>query len=344
MGVLPDLLKAGYRVREVRIVDGHGHRRGGFDAAVFREVAFGRYTTIARTDLGAVLFDAIKSRVETRFGDSITHLEDGADGVLVRFEHAPPRRFDLVVGADGQHSTVRRLAFGPETRFEKFLGQTVAAFEIDGYPHRDQDVYVAYAAPGRQIARFALRGDRTLFLCVFAEGSAGAVVGREPAGLREYVRAQLSGLGWECRAIAASLERSEELYVDRVSQIRMEHWTKGRIALVGDAAYAPSLLAGQGSALALIGSYVLAGELGRADHVAEAFARYEALLQPFIRHKQKAAQGFAGSFAPKTQLGIFVRNQITKLFHARRLAKLAFSRSLLDHIQLPRYEETPRPP
>ena len=169
MGVLPELLRAGYRVREVRIVDERGHRKGGFDAALFREAAFGRYTTIARGDLGAILFRAIDTRVETLFGDSITGLEDGVDGVLVHFEHAPPRRFDLVVGADGLHSTVRSLAFGPEAQFEKFLGQTVVAFQVAGYPHRDEDVYVAYSAPGRQIARFALRGDSTLFLCVFAE-------------------------------------------------------------------------------------------------------------------------------------------------------------------------------
>ena len=337
MGVLPDILRAGYRVQEVRIVDGHGRRRGGFDAEVFREVALGRYTTVARRELGAVLFRAVESRVESLFGDSITALEQQPDGVLVRFAHAPARRFDLVVGADGLHSTVRRLVFGPEARFERYLGQIVAAFEVTGYPHRDPDVYVAYAAPGRQIARFTLRDDRVLFLCVFAEDRADVVDRGDHAGQREYVRRQLSGLGWECAEIAAALARSDELYFDPVSQIWMDRWTTGRIALVGDAAYAPSLLAGQGSALALIGAYVLAGELGRADRIEDAFARYEALLQPFMRHKQKAAEGFAGSFAPKTRLGIFVRNQVTKLFNARHLAKLAFSRSLVDRIQLPHY-------
>lgn len=336
MGVLPDLRRAGYQVREVRIVDGRGDRRGGFDADLFREAAFGRYTTIARGDLGAILFHAVEPRVETLFGDSITSLEDGADDVLVRFERASPRRFDLVVGADGLHSSVRSLAFGTESQFEKFLGQTVAAFQVDGYPHRDDDVYVAYAVPGRQIARFALRGDRTLFLCVFAEDSAD-VEHRDPATQRAYVRARLAGLGWECAEIATALDRSEELYVDRVSQIRMDRWTKGRIALVGDAAYAPSLLAGQGAALALVGAFVLAGELGRATRVEEAFAHYENLLRPFMREKQKGAEGFAGSFAPKTRFGIFFRNQVTKLFNARPLAKLAFSRSLRDRIEIPQY-------
>ena len=117
----------------------------------------------------------------------------------------------------------------------------------------------------------------------------------------------------------------------------MNRWTKGRVALVGDAAYAPSLLAGQGSALAIIGAYVLAGELARAENPLDAFARYEALLQPFLRRKQDAAKGFASSFAPKTPFGIFLRNQITKLLGARYLAKLALGRSLIDRIQLPSY-------
>jgi len=338
MGLLPDILASGYRVREVRMVNERGRRTGGFDAEVVRQATFGRYTTLPRSDLAAILFRAIEPRVETYFGDSIVGLEEQADGILVRFAHHPARRFDLVVGADGLHSTVRALAFGSESRFEKFLGYTVAAFEVAGYAQRDENVYVAFSVPGRQIARFSLRNDRTLFLIINAESAAAFGDTQDDAAQRRYLHARLSGLGWECPQILEALDRCNDLYFDPVSQIHMDRWTQGRVALVGDAAYAPSLLAGQGSALAIIGAYVLAGELARAERLEDAFARYEALFQPFLRHKQKAALGFASSFAPKTRFGIIVRNQITKLFAARWLAKLAFGRSLLDRIQLPNYE------
>ena len=337
MGVLPEILTSGYQVREVRIVNGHGRRSGGFDANVLRQAAFGRLTSVPRGDLAAILYRAVESRVETHFGDSVAGLDERPDGVLVRFEHAPPRRFDLVIGADGQHSVVRALAFGPESEFETFLGYTVAAFEVPGYRQRDDDVYVAYSVPGSQISRFTLRGDRTMFLCVIAEEAPQYVASHDRAAQQRYLHSRLAGLGWECPQILDALDRAQELYVDRVSQIRMNRWTKGRVALVGDAAYAPSLLAGQGSALAIIGAYVLAGELARAENPLDAFARYEALLQPFLRRKQDAAKGFASSFAPKTQFGIFLRNQITKLLGARYLAKLALGRSLIDRIQLPSY-------
>ena len=246
-----------------------------------------------------------------------------------------------MVGADRLHSGVRTLAFGPESRFEKFLGYTVAAFEVSGYSARDDDIYVAYSAPGRQVARFSLRDDRSMFLCVIAEATAGALPTHDGADQRQYLRARLAGLGWECQQILAGLERCHEIYVDRVSQIRMDRWTKNRVALVGDAAFAPSLLAGQGCALAIIGAYVLAGELARAEQPQEAFARYEALLRPFLLRKQDGAKGFASSFAPRTRFGIFLRNQITRLLAAPRLAKLAFSRSVLDRIQLPNYASGP---
>lgn len=218
------------------------------------------------------------------------------------------------------------------------MGYTVAAFEVAGYPCRDDNVYVAYSVPGHQIARFSLRGDRTLFLIISAENLAGIAEAHHDAAQRRYLHRRLFGLGWECPRILEALDRCNNLYFDAVNQIHMNRWTKGRVALVGDAACAPSLLAGQGSALAMIGAYVLAGELARAERLEDAFARYEALLQPFLRRKQKAAEGFASSFAPKTRFGIFFRNQIARMFAAQSLAKLAFGRTLLDRIQLPSYE------
>lgn len=344
MGILPQILAAGYQVKEVRIVDERGRRRGGFDADVFRRATAGRYTSLSRGDLSRILYGSVEGRVEALFDSSITALCADGRGVVARFEDGSSRRFDLVIGADGLHSTVRGLAFGPESRFEKYLGYTVAAFEVAGYEPRDADVYVAYSLPGRQVARFAMRDARTLFLFIVADEEGGSSLPPTPSAPAAYLHSHFSDGGWECAQILAALERADEVYFDRVSQIRMERWCSGRIALVGDAAAAPSLLAGQGSALAIIEAYVLAGELARAADVEEGLARYEQILQPFLLRKQQGAEAFAGSFAPRTRGGIWLRNQVTKLFALPGIAKLVMGPTLLDHIQLPDYRAFERQP
>ncbi|MGO9699317.1 MAG: FAD-binding domain [Xanthobacteraceae bacterium] len=337
MGLVPELKGEGYDIRELRIVDASGRRIGGFGVDVFRKLTHGRYVSIARADLARLIYRGIENRFETIFGDGIAHIAQDDDGVQVNFKHAAPRRFDFVIGADGLHSAVRKLVFGPEDRFEKYLGYYVAAFEVDGYPNRDEQVYVSYEFPGKQVARFAMREGRTLFLFVFAANEPLPIDPRDTSSQKTRLHAEFDYGGWECPQIMTELDSCDDLYFDSVSQIRLDSWSRGRVALVGDAAFCPSLLAGQGSALAMIAAYVLAGELATADRVQIAFRRYEQLLQPFIIGKQKAAERFARSFAPKTQFGLFVRNQVTKAFAIPLVASLTLGRLVHDAIDLPSY-------
>ena len=234
------------------------------------------------------------------------------------------------------HSDVRRLEFGPQHRFEKQLGYAVAAFEVPGYRPRDEDVYLMYGQPGRMLGRFTMREDRTLFLFVFATDS-----GTLPTtlDLQKTVLRQRYGDGkWECARILDELDCAHELYFDRVSQIRMESWSRGRVALTGDAAFCVSLVAGQGSALAMISAYVLAGELANAGgRHEEAFRKYEALLRAYINTKQQGAERFAAVFAPKTHWGLCLRNQVIKTFAIPGLARLTVGRDIIDDLQLPDY-------
>jgi 2-polyprenyl-6-methoxyphenol hydroxylase-like FAD-dependent oxidoreductase len=336
MDLVSAILREGYRIREMRIVDAAGRHISGVGTKVFVELTGGRYVTIGRSALSQLLFDTVKDGTETIFGDEIVALDERHSHVAVQFKSGGERHFDLVIGADGLHSAVRRLAFGPQERFEKQLGYVVAVFEADGYRPRNVDVYVTYSEPGRMVGRVSLRDDKTLILLVFADDSDTPM--HDLATQKALLRAQFGGSGWECPHILAALDAAGELYVDRVSQIRMPRWSRGRIALVGDAAYCVSLVAGQGSALAMTGAYILAGEFAKAEgRHDEAFASYEKILRDFIGRKQQRAERFVSAFAPKTRLGLWFRNLVIKTAAIPGVARLTFGRDIVDSLHLPDY-------
>jgi 2-polyprenyl-6-methoxyphenol hydroxylase-like FAD-dependent oxidoreductase len=336
MGLLPDIVSVGYHMQELRIVDGHGRRISGFGAQVFHELTGGRYITLGRSDLSKLIYERISGSCEIIFGDSITSLCEAHGEVHVEFEHGGERRFDLVIGADGLHSRVRKLVFGPQDRYEKDLGYRVAAFETGGYRPRNELVYVVHSAPGRQVGSFSLHDDRTLFLFIFEGGGEPEAPG--VAAQKAILRKRFARDGWEFPRILAALDTCNELYFDRVSQIRMGAWSQGRVALVGDAAFCVSLLAGQGSALAMTAAYVLAGELATSpNRPQEALRRYEERLRAFIHAKQRAAERFAAAFVPRTRPGVFFRNQVIKAFRAPAIARIATGRDIRDQLDLPRY-------
>jgi len=336
MELTKDIHRVGYHVRELRIVDGHGKRVAGFGTNVFRELTNGRYVTLGRSELSQLLLEKVIGTSEVIFDNEIVGFEERNDSVCVQFKHGGAREFDLVVGADGLHSQVRRLVFGPQHQFEKKLGHAVAAFEVGGYRPRDEDVYVMYGRPGRMLGRFTLRDNKTLFLFVFATGNDAL-----PDTLdhqKELLRARYADGKWECSHILDELGYTRELYFDGVSQIRMPCWSRGRVALVGDAAFCVSLLAGQGSALAMTSAYVLAGELAKAaGRHEEAFRQYEASLRTYIAIKQAGAVRFAGAFAPKTLWGLWFRNQVINAFAIPGLARFAVGREIIDTLRLPDY-------
>ena len=335
MKLLDEIRQKGYFVEQIRVVNRIGKQVAGFPATAFARAAGGRYVSLPRGDLASAIFTRIEGRVETLFGDSISTMIEGNRAIAVTFQSGIEREFDLVVGADGLHSRVRELAFGPQSRFEEFLGYKAAAFAVDGYKPRDELIYVMYTEVGQQVARFAMRDDRTMFLFTFADSDPES---GDLQAQKALLRKRFGASGWECPAILDALGRTDDLYFDRVSQIRMDAWSCGRVSLVGDAAYCVSLLAGQGSALAMAGAYILAGELHRANgDYRSAFARYHALFRPLIHDKQKAALRFAGAFAPKSKFAMWLRNQLLNLIDVGWIAELAVGRDLVDRITLPNY-------
>jgi 2-polyprenyl-6-methoxyphenol hydroxylase-like FAD-dependent oxidoreductase len=231
--------------------------------------------------------------------------------VHVTFRNAPPRTVDLVVGADGLHSTVRGLAFGPEPDFRHDLGFAFAGFSMDDRWGLDREL-VAHNTPGRMAGAYAVRGQTGLVgMLAFATPAGFTVDPRDVTGQRAIVAAAFDGGGWEVPRMVAAMRSADDFYFDTVSQIRMPQWSTGRVALVGDAAYAPAFLSGQGTSLALIGAYVLAGELAAADgDPAVAFPAYEQALRPTVESNQRLATSGGAALIPRTRAGLWLRNRV----------------------------------
>lgn len=338
MGLDQRLREIGYEIHEIRLVDGRGRRKAGLTTDSMREALGGRYVSLLRGELARELHHWVESDVEVIFGDRVRTLMQGVGGVEVEFESGRARRFDAVVGADGIHSSLRRLVFGTDADYEVPLGYAVAAFTANAYPHRDEGTYVSRTIPGRQVVRCALRGKRSAFFIVLASELTNGRALEMPVEQKRCILDAVSGIRWEAPEIVAALECCDDLYFDSVSQIRMPTWSRGRVVLLGDAAYCPSLLAGEGASFAMAGAYILAGELaatgGDLEH---AFESYERRFKPFLQRKQHAALRLGGWFAPRTRFGLLMRNELTRLAATSALSNLILRPIVSDDLSLPEY-------
>jgi 2-polyprenyl-6-methoxyphenol hydroxylase-like FAD-dependent oxidoreductase len=336
MGLEVALRERGYDMTEARFVDEGGHTRARLPVEVLRRAVGERYVSILRGDLAAEIFATVDGRIETLFGDEVAGLTQDATGVDVLLAQGGPRRFDLVIGAEGVHSPIRAMEIESRNAIVP-LGYYVAAFTVDQYPHRDPLQYVSRTCLGRQVARVNLRDGRTIFFMIVAADQLGIPQPRSSLAQRLALRRVFADIGWESRDILAALERTEDLYFDEVCQVRLPRWSSGRVALVGDAAYCPSLLAGEGASFAMAGAYILAGELTVASDPLQALLAYERRLRSFIERKQRAALRLGSWFAPRSSLGLYVRNQVTRLAGWPGLSRLIVAPLLHDALSLPAY-------
>jgi 2-polyprenyl-6-methoxyphenol hydroxylase-like FAD-dependent oxidoreductase len=337
MGLIPALRQRAYEMRRLKMVDEAGREEAHMELTPLYESQRGRFFSVARADLAAALVGACEG-VPIHFNVSIDAIAQDDAGALVTFTDGRQERFDLVVGADGLHSRVRALTFGPEAQFERFLGCHVAAFRVRGYPHRDERTFVSHTARGGQASRVSLRDDETMVMLVCGTERIGADrLGHEDP--RPVLRRAFGDMGWEVPALLDAMDAAEDVYFDRVSQIHLPQWGAAAVALVGDAAACPSLLAGEGSGLAMLEAYVLAGELHRAGgDIARAVAAYERRLRTFVSGKQKAATWSRGFFAPRTDTGLLVRKLAVRAFALPWLGRRFWARALHDTFTLPEYQ------
>jgi 2-polyprenyl-6-methoxyphenol hydroxylase-like FAD-dependent oxidoreductase len=294
MGILDDVLAAQTGGRDGTIVDALGR-----ELAVVPGEFSGGEIEIPRGDLSRILHERTAGDCEYVFGDSVTRLTETPEGVEVTFAHAAPRTFDLVVGADGIHSTVRRLAFGPESRYVRHLGYYYALADVES-----GDDAQMYSEPGRTAA---IGGSKAPAFFVFASDPLD--YDRDDVDhQKDLVAAAYRGAGWRVPELIAQLPAAKEFYLDSISRASVDQYSSGRIALVGDSAYG-NTLGGFGTGLAVVGAYVLAGELVRAggDHR----IGYAAYQEAFRSYAKVSRQVNAGRLlAPKTRLGLRARNSL----------------------------------
>jgi 2-polyprenyl-6-methoxyphenol hydroxylase-like FAD-dependent oxidoreductase len=320
MGILDDVRRLQTGGTDQTIIDADGRA-----LAVIPGEFTGGTIEIHRGDLTALLHDRTADRAEYVFGDTITSLTQTDDGVHTTFRHAPPRTFDLVVGADGIHSVVRRLAFGPEKDYVKFLGHYYALADIDF----DSDP-VMYNEPGRMVA---LGGPKSPAFLVFA--SPELEYDRYDVEQHKRIVAEaFRGVGWRVPELLDRLPQAEDLFLDTISRVHVPTYSRGRVVLLGDSAFG-NTLGGFGSGLAMVGAYVLAGELLAAggDHRV-AFARYESLFRGYAKVAEKANAG--PYLAPPTRSRMAMRNW---MFRSRLMLKLLLKSTdwFATDIDLPTY-------
>ncbi|WNV85920.1 FAD-dependent oxidoreductase [Umezawaea sp. Da 62-37] len=263
---------------------------------------------IAREDLAHILIDALPSDVEIRFRDSVDSLVDDGGGVDVGFASGHSARFDLVVGADGQHSAVRGLVFGPEGDFARPLGFYVALTDLPGEV-RPERMNPMYNFPGH-LAGIARYKDRAFGVLMFRSDPLDYDHHDLDAQRKLIVEAFADTPAWKVPQLLDAVRVDPELYFDSASQIHMPTWHRGRVVLVGDAAHCATGLSGRGTSLAFTGAYFLAEELDRADgdHVA-AFERYEARQRPYVEFAQHSVGAGAELVVPATWEAIAARNE-----------------------------------
>lgn len=294
MGILDAVKAASEPNPDGALVNAAGRRIGVIPGAFG-----GGEINIPRGDLAHILHGLTAETCEYRFSESITSLTEAASGVDVTFQTAAPERFDLVIGADGMHSTVRRLAFGPESDYVRHLGHSYALARIDA-----GDADEMYNEPGRMVA---LGGLKAPAFFVFASDLLPSVRDEVDEQKRQLANAY-RGARWRVPELLERLPDADEFYLDSISRATVDHYSRGRVALVGDAAYG-NALGGFGTGLALVGAYVLAGELMLADDDHErAYSRYEETFRDYASISQKVNAGRL--LAPSSRVGILARNAL----------------------------------
>ncbi len=317
MGLVPSLERARYVIPRITYVNGSGRRTSGINYERLRHLLAGRLVNLMRGELERILLDHLPESVAITYGATVRAFTATPARVEVNISDGRTLAADLLVGADGIHSRVRKLAFGAESRYLRPLGYHTAAylFRDDALRDRLGGDFVNLSVPNRTAGFYPVREQR--IASFFVHAADGPPPGDPCARLREMY----GDLGW---LVDGALERCpvDGVYCDAVAQVEMPRWSRGRVTLVGDACGAASLLAGQGASLAMAGAWALALELTAPDGVDAALARYEARVRPVVERAQDSGRRNARWVVPSGRVRILARDAVLKLSGLPGLAGL----------------------
>ncbi len=312
MGVMPRIREVGTDVTSMSFVNAKGRRVGRINMRALQQGGGSREVELPRGDLASILHEASREDAEFLFDDSIVAMSQDEHGVDVTFDRADPRRFDLVIGADGLHSAVRRLVFGPESDFVEHVGMYIATTQLDGPAERPWDV-VMHNTPGRAVTIHPGRGS-ALAAFMFRSQAVPDFDYRDTEQHKRLLAAAFADSAWRVPELLNRVYAAGDLYFDSVSRVRLPHWWHGRVALLGDAASCVSLLGG-GTSLAMVGALTLADELAASpgDHES-AFRRYEARHRTLVDPRLRNVGLGVSLLVPATRPGILARNLATRMW------------------------------
>ncbi|WP_216917874.1 FAD-dependent monooxygenase [Nocardia noduli] len=347
MGLTPGIDAKRLDERGMLYVDAAGEESLRMPADMFDGKGGVAEIEITRGDLNQVLLDALTEAggADYRYGDRVTEIHQDANGVDVTFASGNAERYDIVIGADGLHSATRELVFGPERDYSTYLGGYMSFFTMPTPAGVEPHWFSMHSLVGA--TGIGIRPDADPATCkalVVVRGPADPALRRDVTAQQRLIRERLAGGGWHAEAMLAAMDDAPDFYFDELARIELPTWSHGRVVLLGDAGYCGSPLTGQGTAMALVGAYLLAGEIA-ADPTDphRALAAYEAALRPFVAAAMELPPGGVKAMTPSTRLGIRAGMAVSRLMTTRMMKPLMMRMlSKTDSYTLPDYPRAVR--